>query len=430
MKRSEYKPLIDLSVLPRIQSKRNNGKVDWSSVVGTTLPFVCGQTSGSIIFLEQDGYKMLLKRVINGSSNVKECWITKSALLNSNLSRNLFNEIAFTCPELLDLFVDKEDAYRFTKTSHNTSLFRCPVCGHIKVYTMAAINSLGFKCDKCSDTSFKYPNKFMANILAQAGYEYQTEVTKTTEGFEWLENYRYDFLVIRENKKYFIEMDGYFHYNNNKMNGRTAQEQQEIDCYKDKLAYKHGCHVVRINCCYKSILSRFDAIKHNVINSGVLNILQINEDDIDWEECDRQAMSNIFYEICNCWNSGIVDTNEIAKIIGVSWSCVYSNLVKGTLIGLCDYDSDLTKKNKINKAQREHGTPIMVLQDNQCIAVFPTIRELARQSLELFGVSFNVGSISYASRGVCQTCYGYQIKKVTHEEYEQLAPQFNQTIQN
>ena len=430
MKRSEYKRFVDFSNLPVIQEKRNNGKIDWKKSIGMTFPFTYKNMSGTIIFLDKNDHKILVRRVIDGFSSIKECWITTSTLLTSTLSRDLFNEIAFTCPELLELFVNKEDAYLFTKTSHNVSLFKCPVCGHIKPYVMATISSLGFKCDKCSDKSFRYPNKFMMSILDQLNYKYQTEVTKTTKGFEWLDNYRYDFLIVCRDQKYFIEMDGYFHYNDNDMNGRTAKEQQDIDAYKDKLAYEHGCRVIRINCCYKNILNRFDFIKNNIISSEILDILQVDDKSIDWEKCDKQAMSNVFYEICECWNSGIVDTKEITKIIGVSWSCVYSNLVKGTEIGLCNYDSKLTKSNKNYKAQRDSGISIKVLKDGVCVGVFLTIRELCRQSLQLFGKHFNNGAVSYACRGVTKTCYGYEIQKITYEEYEQLAPQFNQTVQN
>lgn len=430
MRRSEYKPLVDISVLPRVQYWQNRDQVNWNMTIGMELPFECGEVSGKIVFVKNNKDKMLIKRIINGSTNVKEIWITKSAILKNNLSHSVFNEIAFTCPDLLHYFVDKEDAYRLTKTSQEIALCKCPVCGYIKPYSMAAFHSLGFKCNKCSDKSFKYPNKLMMNVLDQLNCEYKAEVTKTTDGFEWLEKYRYDFLVFHKNKKIFIEMDGYFHYNDNAMNGRTAKEQQAIDAYKDMLAYKHGCQVIRINCCYKNILSRFKFIQNNIIDSGVLHMLDADENNIDWGKCDEAAMSNMFYEICDCWNSGIIDTKEIAKNIGVSWSCVYSNLIKGTKAGLCNYDPDLVRKNKINKTQIERGIPIMVLKDDKYIGVFATIRELSRQSLKLFGVYFNNGSISYACRGVCKTCHGYQIKKITRKEYEQLAPQFNQTIQN
>ncbi len=430
MKRKDYKSLIDINNLPKIKHGKTQDRIDWSGCIGIQLPFVCGDTSGYVTFIGKDGYKMLVKRVINGSKNTKECWVSTSAILKNNLSHSIFNEIAFTCPELLQYFVNKEDAYTFTKTSRNRSLFKCPICGYVKSYSMAVINSRGFRCNKCSDKSFKYPNKFMANLLDQTKYRYLTEVTRSTEGYEWLGNYRYDFLVFTKHGKYFIEMDGYFHYYDNTMNGRTAQEQQEIDAYKDNLAGQHNHKVIRINCCYRNIAHRYDFIKNNIINSEIMKILDIDENNIDWGKCDINATSNTLYEICNCWNSGVRHAKTIAKYLGLSWSCVQTNLLKGASLGLCDYDPKVASDMKNKKQQQENSIPVAVLKNNTILSVFNSGRELSRQSQDKFGYYFNPGHISYVCKGKCKTCHGYNIKYITHEEYEQLSKQLNLTTQN
>ena len=423
MRRCEYTSYIDMSVLPTVQYRQDHIQVDWKKVIGMQLPFKCGSTSGKITFLDKNKNKVLIKREIDDSKDIKIIWITKSAVLKNNLSNSIFNEIAFTCPDLLKYFVNKEDAYRLVKTSQEYALCKCPICGHIKSYTMAVLHSRGFSCDKCSDKSFKYPNKFMMNILDDIKANYRVEVTKTTKGFEWLNNYRYDFLVIVKNQKYFIEMDGYFHYNDNLMNGRTAKEQQKIDLYKDSLANQNGYNVIRINCCYKNIVERFSFIKNNIITSGLLQILGTDEFHVHWNECDNAAMANVFYEICSCWNAGMIDTKEISKKLGVSRTCVYDNLLKGTAIGFCNYDSQKTKQYKIEQSKSKYGIPVVVFKNDKCVGVFSTIRELSRQSLELYGKHFNIGNISYACRNIIKTCYGYVVKKISHEEYEQLYQQ-------
>ena len=187
MKRSEYKPLIDMNVLPRIQYWQDRDQVDWRAVIGMELSFKCGDTSGKIVFTNKYKNKVLVKRTIDGSSYIKEVWITKSAVVKGNLSRSVFNEIAFTCPDLLKYFVNKDDAYKLTKTSQESALCKCPICGHVKPYTMAALQSLGFTCDRCSDKSFKYPNKFMMSLLDQTSCNYRAEITKTTKGFFMVE---------------------------------------------------------------------------------------------------------------------------------------------------------------------------------------------------------------------------------------------------
>ena len=430
MKRKDYKSLINTNNLPKINYKGKQSKIDWNKCIGVQLLFTCGDTSGHVTFIDKDRGKMLIRRVIDGSENTKECWVCTSTILKNNLSHSVFNEIAFTCPELLPYFVNKEDAYIFTKTSQNKSLFKCPVCGHIKSYSMTTISSLGFKCNKCSDKSFKYPNKFMTNLLDQTECKYFTEVTKTTEGYEWLDNYRYDFLVFTKYGKYFIEMDGYFHYYDNTMNGRTAEEQQTIDAYKDSLASQHNCKVIRINCCYRNITQRYEFIKNNIINSEVMEILNINKNDIDWNECDINSTSNTLYEICDYWNSGIHHAKTIAKELGLSWSCVQTNLLKGASLGLCDYDPTIASDLKNKKQQMENSIPVAVFKNNIVIGVFSSGQDLSRQSQDKFGCYFNPGHISYVCRGKCKTCHGYGIKRIAHEEYERLSQQLNSKIQD
>ena len=40
MKRFEYKHIVNFDDLPRIQDKRNNGKINWNGAVGMSFPFM------------------------------------------------------------------------------------------------------------------------------------------------------------------------------------------------------------------------------------------------------------------------------------------------------------------------------------------------------------------------------------------------------
>ena len=426
MKRSEYKKIIDISVLPKIQSKKNFGKIDWNKTIGLELQFECCDTNGKIIFMNQNKRKVLIKRIIEGSKNIKEVWVTKYAILNENLSHSVFNEIAFTCPDLLKYFVNKEDAYSLTKTSLKTAMCKCPVCGYIKPYAMAHLNSYGFICNKCSDKSFRYPNKFMMNFLDQTKCTYFSEASKSIDGLEWLDGYRYDFLVFTQCGKYFIEMDGHFHKNDNLMNGTTAEEQQKIDTYKDSLANKNGYKVIRIDCCYKSHQDKFTFIKNNIINSNIMSIFHISEQDINWNECNEYALSNVFYAICDCWNSGIRNTKDIARKLELSWSCVHENLLKGSELNLCDYNPKASRIDARNKQKEKYGMPCIVSKNDIIVGIFASGQELSKQSLERFGHFFNPGHISCVCTGKANTCFGYNIKRITRKEYEDMLL----TIQN
>lgn len=412
---------IDMNLFPKL-SGYGGVQIDWAKTVGMSIPFSSGDTTGFLTILDNNKTKVLVKRSINGSNNNKEIWINHCVFLHGDFSRSLFNEVAFTRPDLIKYFTNKEDVFYFVKTTRDKTYFTCPCCGFTKKISVSTVNGYGFACDRCTNRSNGYPNKFMISFLEQLDYEYITEANKHKTGFGWLEDYRFDFLINTKTQKYFIEMDGYFHFNDNKMNGKTVDESKATDEYKDRIANQHGYEVIRIDCNYKGINNRFNFIKNNIIQSKLMSILRINEDDIDWNKCDKDGQSNILYTICDCWNDGIKDINKIAKHLGISWSCVYSNITKGASLGLCDYDSKKVKKEMYARAEKEKGQPIKVILDNMIVGVFPSSRELSRQSESLFGSYFNPGHISHSRRkGVL--CHGYHIQDITREEYEQLLPQ-------
>lgn len=425
----KYNVMVDMSLLPRLTGYCG-ARIDWQNAIGSIIPFVSNDITGHLTIIENDNRRVLVDRHINidGLNDEKETWILKSALLNCNLCRSIFKEVAFTRPDLIKFFDDISDAFKFVKTDNAQVCFKCPKCGFKKINSIHEINDYGFTCDKCENHSNGYPNKFMMSFLDQLHCNYIVEANRNKTGFEWLEKYRFDFLLEHEGKFYFIEMDGHFHFNNNRMNGVTAEESQAIDRYKDEIANKNGCQVIRIDCNYKGINNRFNYIKNNIINSELMSVLRIKESDIDWQQCDRDALSNILYTICECWNTGIRDTKAIAKQLGLSWSCVYDNLKKGVNLGLCDYDPNFTREMTRKRQRDKTSIPVKVLQNEKLIGIFESSSELSRQSESLFGVFFNPGHLSYSRRNG-GLCHGYNIQETSREEYEQFSQKLL-TIQN
>lgn len=418
---NKYNVNIDMSLLPRLKGY-GGVRIDWKNSIGYTIPFVSYDITGCLTIVDNKQAKVLIKRHINidDVKNQKEIWVLKNALLKCDLRRSVFKEIAFTRPDLIKYFDDINDAFKFVKTDHDAkTCFKCPKCGYKKIISIQEINGYGFTCDKCRNHSNGYPNKFMMNMLDQLHCDYIMEANKNNTGFQWLDKYRFDFLLKHKENLYFIEMDGYFHFNNNRMSGLTAEEAQQIDRRKDKIATENGLEVIRIDCNYRGVNNRFAYIKNNIISSDLMNILEINESDIDWELCDKNALSNVLYCICECWNAGTKDTKTIAKQLGVSWSCVYENLKKGANLGLCDYDPNFTKKMTQQKQKDKASIPVKVIKNGDIIGIFESSRELSRQSEFLFGVFFNPGHLSYSRRYGC-SCHGYKIQDATREEYEQF----------
>ena len=90
----------------------------------------------------------------------------------------------------------------------------------------------------------------MLNLLEQLNLEFETEYCP-----QWIDKSKYDFYI--PSKNLIIEMDGAFHYKDNKMSGQTKEKSKKIDNRKDELANKHGLKVIRIDCNYYDISKRF-----------------------------------------------------------------------------------------------------------------------------------------------------------------------------
>ena len=64
------------------------------------------------------------------------------------------------------------------------------------------------------------------------------------------------------------------------------------------------------------------------------------------------------------------------------------------------------------------------------INVFSGVVDLDRQSESLYGVHKDYRNTHAVCVGKKRQAYGYTMKYITREEYEQLYPLFNPTIQN
>ena len=253
-----------------------------------------------------------------------------------------FNDMWTTNPNLAKLLDNIEDGYKYTQKSHKRLDWKCPDCGEIiKNKKISDINRNGLSCSKCSDGK-SYPNKFMFNVLDQLKNLKTIENFETEKTFDW---FRYefkgklrkgflDFYFEVNHKKYGIEMDGSFHGKDNKMSGQTKEESKYIDDEKDRLCQEYDIKVIRIDC----EKSELEHIINNILQSELPNLLNFNESDIDWLQCNKFALSSLVKTVCEIWNSGIKNTKEISNITKISQGVVITYLKQGDKINLCNYD--------------------------------------------------------------------------------------------
>lgn len=288
------------------------------------------------------------------------------------------NDIATTHPHLIKYFLNIEDAYKYSYSSDKKVKIKCLNCGNINTVRIADLSKGEFGCSKCSD-GISYPNKFVFNLLEQLDILFETEKT-----FDWSNNKRYDFYI--PSLKCIIEAHGEQHYKETTL-GRTLAEEQENDKLKQQLALENDIeHYIALDCRR----SELEWIKESVINSELPTLFNFNKKDINWVKCHEISLKNIVKIICDDYKSGNYTTYDLSIKYKKHKSTIVKYLVKGTKLKWCDYNSEL-ELLKTRSNLNHDGKEILVVETN---TIFPSLSELCRQSLKVYGVKFNAGSVS------------------------------------
>ena len=347
-----------------------------------------------------------------------EGWIVESALLKQNTGCSCccnktvvlgFNTVWDKARWMCDLGVSEEDAKTHTPNSHNKITITCPDCRKEKTMLISNMHNRKSIACTCSD-KISYPNKFAYSLLYQLTKIYKFDYLEHEYSPEWIKPKRYDNYFVFNGKEYILEMDGGFHFNDNKMNGQTKEESKFIDNEKDRLAKDNGCEVIRIDC-YKSDM---EYIKQNIINSklnGIFNLLQI-----DWLKCEEYALSNLVKVACDYWNSGIHSTKEISKIMETNQHTINTYLKKGSLLGISSYDAKEESNKTRSKIGKLNGKQLGIFKDNIRLGIFPSCSDLERRSEEIFGVKLLHGAISEVCIGKRPHHKGFTFKYINEIE--------------
>ena len=384
---------IDLSGLPRTK----NGKyIDWQKSIGLEVPFRFDSASGIIKLISHDKRDKIFITIDRYAE--KPVKIGTNWLVSCLLYRLVGNKVADIKPDMIQYFANPSDAYKYSVYNKAFVEVICPIC---KRKRMQQVNNLclhGFFCDICSD-GISIPNKIMYCVLEQCKIDFVNEASKS-KGFEWItKRYRYDFYFKSSTKEnILIEMDGGFH---------RTETQQLIDRNKDMLAVKNGYRVIRIDCQYDR--DPLQHIRNNIVNSELKSLLPLHL--VDWDLCNEFLQTTLMQEACKLWESEEYSVGEIANKLNVSRVTVGTYLKRGKEYNLCpSYD--------LSEVTYRKGTRVMLLQQGKIVGVFRHFNQLCEKSLLLFGVSFHKPSVITCSRRA-QLYKGYEIKRITKEEYEQ-----------
>lgn len=249
------------------------------------------------------------------------------------------NDLWTVRPDIAIMLQNKESGYINGIGSHNKELFVCPECHQVSNKEISKVVSRGFSCNYCSD-GISFPNKILRYILTNL--DVNNVIFEWNPG--WLKPRKYDGYFEHQGQAYVIEMDGGIGHGNKDFFNNTNS--LIIDQEKDNLAAKHNVIVIRIDCNYTDVSTRFEYIKSNILKSRLSEIINLSP--ILWDECLRVALSSNIIESAKLYNSRY-NIEDIAKMLRCNRSTVRDWLKQASQIDLCDYSPDAIRYHTSRK---------------------------------------------------------------------------------
>lgn len=315
------------------------------------------------------------------------------------------NDLATTHPHLTKYLVDKKDAYKYSANSGQKVKVKCIECGDIKETKLCNLTRYGAGCPVCSD-GFSYPEKFVGGLLKQLGVDFKTQYS--IDG-----RTRYDFYLPFYNCV--IETHGMQHYKwgFEGIGGRTLEEEQENDRYKEKLAEENGIkHYIIIDSRESNLIW----MKNSVLNTELPILLQFEECSIDWISVAINCEKSMVKEICDYFNTYGGNACNIGELFGISYLTANRYLTRGTELGWCNYTKELKRQLMCNsnKGKKTQGANIKTGE----LVKFNSAYEASRWLIEN-GITTNkhaYTSISSCCNKERKSAYGYVWSYIDEEE--------------
>ena len=130
-----------------------------------------------------------------------------------------------------------------------------------------------------------------------------------------------------------VENHGIQHYDASKFFKKETEEIHKNDIFKKEVALKNGISkYIELDCRESSL----EWIKHSIISSGILDILKINKEAINWKQADIYATSSLVVKAAKMFNDGMMQ-KDIASEMNLSTNTIRSYLKKATQLGICNY---------------------------------------------------------------------------------------------
>ena len=111
------------------------------------------------------------------------------------------------------------------------------------------------------------------------------------------------------------------------------------DIYKCRLAYESGIdNYIQLDCNKSDI----EYIKNSILNSKLIKYIDFRS--VNWDKCEKYALNNIVYEVCDYWhkhkevNKEDIATTNLSEVFCCSKATIIKYLKKGIKFGWCNYN--------------------------------------------------------------------------------------------
>ena len=307
----------------------------------------------------QPDSKGKLRKMYNYHCNVcdwDDGWMDEGHMLNgigcSCCSKTVIvpyvNDVYTTNPEFVKYFKYEEDTHKTTACSKKKFMMICPFCGNEQMYSTDDLSANGFSCKRCGD-GISYGEKFVYSMLRELNIDFITQLSHTT--FSWCGKYKYDFYIPNINT--IVEVHGRQHY----FDEESAKNElygycHDNDVAKEKLAMANEIDNYIVIDCRESNLQY---IKNSIIKTKLLNLLDVNPTEIDWNICGAYASKGVVVEVWEYKNKHPeLSASDIGKVFHMARTTIQSYLQRGAELGICIYDKDFERKYKTKEARLKY----------------------------------------------------------------------------
>lgn len=261
--------------------------------------------------------------------------------------------------------------------------FRCNKCNMTsekpKRFNDLKKNNKIIGCQYCSN-NISYPESLMNTLLKTMNIEFYNQAGNSK--INWNKWYRYDFYLPSLNC--IIETHGEQHYKKNTNWERSLEEEQENDRLKRELALQNGIkHYIELDCRVSSL----EWIKNSILNSELNTLFDLSK--VDWKIVGKNIEKSIVIDVCKIWSetkSENRSTLELAKIFNTSDVQIRRYLKRGDAIGLCNYNLEELKENKIKKTTNTNRIYEYKCSLNDVITIFDNMESIA----DFYGISRSI----------------------------------------